>query len=324
MEELLKLSALKNITSAFDQFTTVEDADIDPYYKEVFPHHCECGGEFIISTNTTQLQCCNPFCHVKMAYSLSYFISKLGFKDFGEASSLRLIEDNLKELKYPTFLSAFLLPPQNIYYSLGDSVSTIFENIRNDLQTRSFNFIDVVSALGIPGIGSRSALFDVVKSPVTLLQYALQNNTDELCNICRIQAPSTLFYLRMHRIDIVTLFANVVPHVISTPSREVYVAITGKVSVNGVDYTRSGFIALCESIMDGDKPAYKVVETKAESKLQYVIADSPSSSEKYKLGKKLNIITTADDFYNALLSAVSKTSTPEEASVDKEKEEVIE
>lgn len=324
MEELLKLSSLKNITSAFDQFTTVEDADIDPYYKGIFPHHCKCGGEFIISNNTTQLQCCNPFCYIKMAYSLAYFISKIGFKDFGEASALKLIEDNLKFLKYPTFLSAFLLPPQNIYYSLGDSTSAIFEGIREELQTKSFNFIDIVSALGIPGIGRRSVLFDVVKNPVTLLQYALQNKTDELCDICGIQASSTLFYLRMHRIDIVTLFANVAPHIISTPSREVYVAITGKVNVNGVDYTRSDFIALCEAIKDGDKPAYKVIETKAESKLQYVIADAPSNSEKFRLGKKLNILTTASDFYNALLSTVSRASEDAPASSDKNEKEVRE
>lgn len=304
----MTLEQLKKVTHAFDSFTTISTAHMDNYYKGVFPSHCMCGAEMIISENNTQLQCCNPACYLKMAYRLAYFINKLGYKGFGEASALTLVQRTYKIFRYPTFLSAFLLEHSDVYMSLGDASSNIFEEIREDLHERQIYFVDAISALGIPNIGSRSTLFDVVKSPVLFLKYLIQDKTDELCDVCGIYADSTRYYLAMSKLDAVTLFKDVMPNILDTPKSEIFVAITGKVSVNGTDYTRSQFIELCEHINDGSGSCYKIIETKAESKLQYVIADVHSASEKYRLGQRLNCLITAQEFYDLLENAAQAKS----------------
>ena len=101
--------------------------------------------------------------------------------------------------------------------------------------------------------------------------------------------------------DIILLLSDIIPNVVNTPKGEVFVAITGKVNVRGISYTRKEFIDLCEEFKDDmGNPIFKIVETKAADKLQYVIADVPSSSEKYKLGMRLNKLITANDFYTEL------------------------
>ena len=98
---------------------------------------------------------------------------------------------------------------------------------------------------------------------------------------------------------------NVMPHIQSTPKRELYVAITGRVFVDGQGLSRSEFIWKCESLTDASgSPAFKICETKAASKLDYVIADTRSDSAKYRLGQQLGNLITAQDFYDMLKNSV--------------------
>ena len=303
MKQVKTLKELQEITTAYDSFATIEDCDIDDYYKSVFPHSCECGGEMIMTEpGHTQLQCCNPGCYVKMGHRLSHFVSSLGYKGFGEASGLTLMRACHDKLKFNSFLAAFLLSDADLVLCLSEYYTNLFLDIKNDLYNKEFQFVNAISALGIQGIGQRSIFFDVVKSPVVLLDYVIRRKTDELCDICGIQASITRFQLKASSVDIVTLMHDVMPNILDTPKGEVFVAITGKVMVDGKSYTRPEFIALCERIRD-DKGAqlYKIVETKAESKLQYVIADEPSNSSKYLLGARLKKLITADEFYKILL-----------------------
>ena len=106
---------------------------------------------------------------------------------------------------------------------------------------------------------------------------------------------------------------DVMPNILDTPKGEVFVAITGRVSVRGQSYSRYEFVSLCESITDNNGvQLYKIVETKAEFKLQYVIADTPSNSDKYQLGLRLNKLITADDFYTELLKQAGRLENREE------------
>lgn len=303
MAQIMTLEELKNVTSAYNSFATIQDCELPDYYKEVFPHRCECGAEMIMTEpGHTQLQCCNPTCWVKMGHRLAYFISSLGYKGFGEQSGLSLLRATHDKLKFRSFLATFLLTDTELSSGLSEYYVGLFNDIKDDIQHRAFYFSDAISALGIPNIGSKSSFFDVVKSPVILLDYVLHKKTDMLCDMAGIQAPITRFQLSSFRVDIVTLMKDVMPNILDTPKGEVFVAITGKVSVRGQAYSRNEFIALCESISDGSGvQPYKLVETKAESKLQYVIADTPSNTDKYQLGLRLNKLISADNFYNELL-----------------------
>lgn len=303
MQAVYTLEELKNLSPVFNSFATIRDCDIPEYYKGIFPHKCKCGAEMVMTEPAhTQLQCCNPACWVKMAHRLAYFISYLGYEQFGVQSSLSLFEAMHDRMKYSTFLSAFLLSPADMSIGLTNNATNILLDIRDDLQHKSFQFVDAISALGIPNVGPRSTLFSVIKSPVVLLDYSLKNNTDALCDAAGIQAPMTRFWIANSKLDFVTLMKDVMPNIMDTPKTEVCVAITGRVSVGGKSYTRHEFIGLCESIKDQNgAQCYKLVETKDQSRLEFVIADEPSTSSKYSLGRKLGILITAADFYAELI-----------------------
>lgn len=307
MPAIMTLEQLNQITTAFSEFVTVQNSGLPDYYKGIFPTKCKCGGEIIMTAPTpeksgfTQLQCCNPDCWIKMAHRFAYFAKALGYKGFGEGTAINLFSAMHDKFEYPTFLQIFEFPTSEIATYCGDAYASAFDAMRQDLKTGGFQFKDAVAALGIPDLGKGSRIFDVVKSPVVLLDYILKKRTDELCEIAGVYAPSARYFLNIYRLDVVTLMTQVMPHILSTPKREVNVAITGSVSVDGQGLTRQEFIWKCESLTDSSgQQIFKLLETKAVSKLDYVIADSPSSSSKYRLGESLGILITAQEFYNKL------------------------
>lgn len=307
--QITTLKQLQAVTDAFNMFTTIADSNLPDYYKDIFPHKCECGSEVIMTYDEekqqayTQLQCCNPDCWVKMAHKFAYFTKSLGFKGMGVAGAKALYRELHTEFEYPTFLYIFKLPLVEIQRINGDAYAALFRDVAEQLHEDAWQFKDAIAALGIPDIGKNCAIFDVVKDPITFLNFVLKKRLPELCNMSGIYAEKTLYYLDMARIDIVTLMTEIMPHIISTPKSEVYVAITGSVVVDGKPLTRYNFINLCESLTDANgRQAYKLVETKAESKLDYVIADAPSGSAKYALGKRINKLITAQEFYDQLKS----------------------
>lgn len=311
MPAILTLKQVNELTTAFSEFDTVEESALPDYYKTIFPKKCKCGGEIILTRKMpdqqgfTQLQCCNPDCWIKMAHRFAYFAKSLGFKGFGETSAVSLYSALHTKFEYPTFLSIFEMAISDIMSINGEAYAMDFEAMKNSLQNDGFQFKDAIVALGIPDLGKGSRIFDIVKSPVVLLDYVIKKKTDELCEAAGIYAPKSRYFLDIYRIDIVTLMRYVMPHILSTPQHEVNVAITGHVTVDGVPLTRVEFIWKCESLTDETgAQMYKLVETKSEAKLDYVIADTPSASSKYRLGQKLGILVTAQQFYDNLKSAL--------------------
>ncbi len=302
MQVIKTLEDLKHVTHAYDDFETIEGSSIPQYYKDIFPKTCTCGAEMILTEpKHTQLQCCNPACWVKMAHRLNYFISYHGFKGFGEQACYSIFVNCHNELQYASFLGAFLLSRDALNRALTPYQLELFLEIKETLSTHTYHFCDAIASLGIPNIGSRSVLFDYVKGPSVLMNYVLDNKTEELCDMIGINAVSTRYYLKAAAADIVLLMSDVMPGITATPKGEIFVAITGKVSVGGVAYTRAEFIALCESFRDAEgTQLYKLIETKAQDKLQYVIADAPSDSDKYRIGLRLNKLITAEEFYKML------------------------
>ena len=311
MNEVLTLANLKTATTAFDGFVTVQDSSLPDYYKGIFPKVCDCGGEIILTEDDsetygfTQLQCCNPDCYVKMAYRFSYFAKSLGFNGFGEATSKNLYRELQAKLQYPTFLSIFLLDDALIRHVNGDAYANSFAEMKHKLFSNAYQFKDVVSALGIPGVGKSCKIFNIIKEPIYLVDAVLNNRLDELCDVVGIKAERTRFYLSLSLADILILFKEITPKVLATPKKEIFVAITGNVTLDNESLTRSEFMWKCEALRDssGDQ-AFKLVETKAASKLNYVIADAPSNSSKYRLGVQLGNLITAQNFYDMLKNEI--------------------
>lgn len=305
MGEILTLEELKGETSAYLDFTTIDDALMPQYYRDMLPHKCQCGADVIVSGDLTQPQCCNPCCWIKQAHRFAYFCQALGYKDVGSATALSLFSETKNLFDADTFLAAFRIEDAMVIRACGSAFCDTRNYIRDDLQHRALMFPDAINALGIPNIGLRSKLFQVVKKPEVFVGALLQGKTDEMCQAAGISAPQTLFALKQSIVDVCYLVRHIAPHIIAEPANEVNVMITGSVSVNGKPYTREEFVNLCESIRDANgNRVYKIKQTKARSVVEYAIADAPSSSSKYKLGKELNILITANEFYSLLKQRV--------------------
>lgn len=311
----MEFKRLQSITDAFDCFTTIEDSDMPDYYKAFVPHKCKCGSDIIMTRTDseyggyTQVQCCNPFCWVKNAHRFSYFASSLGFKGLGPKSSMTLFsvfKDNPNAL---SFFNVFRFSDEDVSNALGPAYGAKFAELRKYLQETPLQFKDIFCAMGIPEVGQNSNLFSIVKSPGILISAAQKKELDRLLGIVSINSPRARFFIgKVGLIDLLEFMNILKPNIVSTPSKEVYVAITGNVTCNGTDFRRDQFIKYCEQICDDDgQPYYKLVETKAASKLEYVISDYPSESSKYELGKKLGILISSTDFYNLLKEGVKKS-----------------
>lgn len=317
MPPILTLKDLQELTPAYKGFTNIVDSDLPDYYKSIFPHKCKCGAEIIMTaggeysdSKYTQLQCCNPDCWLKMAHRFSYFCSSLGYKGFGPNTSMAIYERIYRTFPYPSFLCIFDASDSDILSATGDAYLDSFYQLKYDLLHKQFQFKDAIAALGIPNVGKNCKIFDAIKAPMELAQIVLQRKTADVCYMVGIHASSTIWFLDNARLDIALLVTTYMPHILTTPNKEIYVAITGSVTVDDEPLTRQEFIHKCESLKDSKGvTAFKLVETKAAGKLDFVIADSPSNSSKYTLGQKLGNLITAQGFYNWLKESIGGESS---------------
>lgn len=296
----MTLERLKELNPFFKDFITVKDSALPDTLRPYVPELCECGSEVILTTpespygGFTQVQCCNPECWVKMAHRLEYFLKHMGYKGIGVKTLYPLYKEYSESFETKTFLALLEFSVEELSLFGNRASADKLKLVQSELATKSFDFKDVVVALGIPEVGKSSPLFSVVHSKDELLTAIQPNQLSTLYKVAGITAPNSKYQFAMSLLDIAYAFLVTVPNIRSTPTKEIFVAITGTVEVDGTSYTRQEFINLC-----ADK-GYRLSETKAASKLQYVVADAPSSSSKYELGKKLGILITATEFYRKL------------------------
>lgn len=298
----VKLEELPEAKTFFSEYKTIKDSALPDYYKELFPHTCDCGSEVIIKDNVfTDMRCCNPNCYLKYAHQLNYFTSAMGFKDIGEETCKTLIKDAYDLLEFQTFVSVFILPEEVIRSVLTPADADNFLSIILTLRKSSYPINTLISSLGIPDIGPRSKLFNLQLTKENLCDAISNNKLLELVEIAGISNPDIAYNLLQARLTILLLLRVVVGGVVATPHKELFVAITKRVAIDGVPLSRQAFIEKCESLKDEDgTPYYSIVQTKARDKLQYVIADEEDETPKYLLGKELGILVTASDFYHLL------------------------
>lgn len=321
--ELKTLKELKTFTNAFDGFETVQNSTIPDYYKSIFPSHCECGAEMILDANNyTKLQCCNPNCKIKYAYKLSSFISYFGFKGIGDETCKTIMYNLYDRLPIPSFLAVFMLPDEEVHNVIGDAKFEIYLDIKSELKKSTVWLRDAMASLSISGIGANSKLLSTIKDYKIILNFLLKDKTSDLLHICGINNKLSHYGLKAAKLDVFILFSKILGGIKIEPKGEIFIAITGSVSVKGKPLTRAEFVELCSAFKDDTgQPLFKLTETKATSKLEYVIADAPSSSSKYSIGLEKNILITADEFYNILekeATAVREKEEPEDAKTTDE------
>ena len=87
-----------------------------------------------------------------------------------------------------------MLTDTQLSRALGDAKLSIFHGIKEDLATNTFMFGDAIASLGMPNVGSRSVIFDYVKSPITFLDYMLKGKVEDLCGTARFMESVGLIW----------------------------------------------------------------------------------------------------------------------------------
>lgn len=308
MYHIKTLSALQNITTAYNDFISMKNLKEEFLSNELqkeLPDFCKCGSEFIMTSSFTEPQCTDPYCPYKMAYTLSYFIKQMGFKNFGDETCKILVLATYETFEYPSFLCAFSVDENTLFSILGQADANNFLDIKETLLHTPYRFSKTFPALGIPGFGVNCKLMSVLKSPNDLVHLLATGEINNFLDKIGMYAPAHKFYLDAYAINISLLYSKYAPLVIMPGKREMYIAVTGNVTLNDTPMTRTEFLHICASLTNSEgEPMYDLKESKSKTKLSYVIADQPSASEKYAIGKELNCIVTANEFFNILKDGI--------------------
>lgn len=304
MSAIKTLADLQKFSTAFINYDTIENMKIRKIpneYSKILPNHCKCGAEMIITNDLTEAQCCDPYCRIKMGYNLAYFISSLGYKGFGPTLCLRLMDEIYSDEMYPSFLVAFDAPMSVLYSALGEHNAELFLSIKNQILQKPISFRDSIAALGIPNIGDRARIFDILNKPSEILALMVHGKLNDFMEDIGMSAPIYKYGFAVFEPSIAYLYKNIVHNILAESDETVHIAITGEVCIDGVYYTRKRFLDYCNSFVDENgTPFYRFNETLDSKKLDWVIADSPSNSRKYAKGIELGILITSDDFIEKL------------------------
>ena len=301
-------------------YMTVEEAEATPYispytgmpdgtmvvpqdYVGIIPRKCDCGADFVISSNRTMVKCSSPTCYIKVAWCATKLYRALGIKGFGietfkEIARTRGCTSLIEILQNPPAGSGILL--------------------REGLETPR-TWATCIAMLGLPKLketaqkvfGGCNGLEDFCTKateeggvypylqkrlggsvmPVQVLQVIKDNAhvLQEVENIFKIKPESAI---------------------------KLKVAITGDITKclddNGCALTQEGFLEYANKKLE--QHSIQLIASKAFSQIIAVVADSPSNSEKYLAGKRRGILITSDklvDFVIALHEASLKPNTEE-------------
>lgn len=306
MSNIKTFKDLSSFTNAFFNYDTIANMKIKKIPKEyhnILSDTCLCGAEMIITNDLTDAQCCDPYCKIKMGYNLAYFINYLGYKGFGSTLCSRIYDEIYTDDMYPSFLVAFQTPESTLYSVLGDSNTKLFLSIRDDIKEKGITFRDSIASLGIPNIGDKSKIFDYMTSPADIIGLILHEKINDFLDDIGLSSLMYKYAFAAFAPSIAYLYSNIVHNVLIESENIIYIAITGEVFVDGVYYTRKRFLELCTSFTDAEGvPFYNFKETLDSRKLQWVIADRPSNSAKYKKGETLGCIISANEFISKIKS----------------------
>jgi hypothetical protein len=305
-EELRELDK-KSKANYYEDWSTIPDAMssgiVPQEYMGVFPVKCECGSEIIISNNRKHFTCCNPRCYVKMGYHMSEILSKLGVKNVGDETCKTISRNLYKTLKTHSPVE-MLLQDYSVYEALVGPAKAmeIFRPIIN-LRGKSITFSTMIEYICIPGFGTDMALFKNFKELgnfVASVQH--YGGVKELLEVCGINDTHRVFNLWICLTDILIMDAYLVSNIIHEGDIKYNICVTGSVMPNGEHLSnKERFIEMCNSFSDevGNK-IFDVRMTQAMETCDFVIADTVSSSAKYKAGLRRGVLMSSTDFLNYL------------------------
>lgn len=309
--------------SYLSEYVTVQEAKesglipaayVDPEKPEggIFPNYCLCGSENAISRNLKHGRCCDPRCKIKVGLQLSKIFTDFGIKGVGDSICTLIVYRMWDRMKYKSPMEIIALPWED--YPLDIQCSVAGQNFRQgceDIKQTEMTFAEMVSHLGIEGIGSISKkLFSGINSIEDLIsEIERQGGVKDFCTLRGVFDKNVITNLYMSLQDILLAQDFFGLTLRKTGHVEIEIAITGRVYINGTHLTKDNFVKLCNRVStlnDGTQLFEIIQKSSAVQSISYVIADTPSNSAKYRAGQSRGILKTGQEFLNYLQEEVLK------------------
>lgn len=304
--------------NAFNDFISVAQAKesglIPESYTNIFPDKCVCGSDMIISKNRKCIKCCDPRCYIKIGKMLSQLFANFGAKNISDGTTIPLIQE-LKNVKgTETHLEALKLDGSWVPLTLIGAKEDIYYDALDMVFKEKRTFADIVSKLAIPALDTTARkIFEFYENVKELEE---QSNLLDALSPCGIYDPKVAYYLETYMEDIKLAEEIFSKHILTNIGGVIDIVITGAVAPDGVTMSRNEFVSYLNELATLDDGC-QLLEFRNCTALQtcnYVIADVPSSSRKYKAGQERGVLISSTDFVNSVKDLVGKYC--EEVKVD--------
>lgn len=301
---------------AYSNFITVQEAKefgLIPriYYEDcgddagTFPNHCICGSENILTRDLQQPQCCNPRCHVKMGYGLSELFTRFSIKGIGNALCLRMVNGCYSKLQYKSYIELISMSQSDYPYSIQGTVAADnFYLACYKIRQETLTFPAMIAKLGLPELNTSSIiLFDRINCFKDLLaEINRLGGVKQFCNNRGVYDMSKIYWLHNSLIDIALAEIVFCRTLRRAGLHRIDICITGRVLIDGVHYTKDEFVKYCNSLgkLEDGTQLFELRQTTALETVNYIVADTPSTSRKYMAGKRRGVLITSKDLINKL------------------------
>lgn len=282
----------------------------------IIPETCKCGSENIITTNLKRMRCCDPNCVIKMGKAMSHMFTNFNIQGLGDETCIKIVKHCIRR-------NLFTLPSHvevlgiEIDQEMSSFLGAKSENLaigRNVILNSSLTFGEMIKKMSLPmfnnssedifkGINGIGHFLELIDTPTGLIGFM---NSRGVKDIAKIDTLRRNLGAILHLESIMKKDLRMTSNVTRT------ISITGSVSVDGIRYTREGFVGLCnsEANINGIQ-LFNVKENTAITTNRYIIADNPCSHNKYLVGKRreaiegVKIIITAQEFVDIIRKEVS-------------------
>lgn len=262
-----------------------------PWHAYV-PEVCEyCDAPLYINDVATVLKCTNPHCARKLGNQADALLKDLGYKGYG-----------------PTTLTETCIAFQ--IHSIVDFITNApIYGIVDALNARELSFPALVEMLHIPNLGTKAyKLFDGYTTFESFYEDLASSDNPVAFVAKRVGGWDTANSVLKILADYAGVLLEITDLVeVTAPVQNVIqIAITGHiqaVTINGGSPTKDEYVQYLNSI--ARQGGYEFRLSSALKSVKFIVADYPSNSRKYTIGKERKVLVSSA----YLLQAIQKMCT---------------
>lgn len=275
----------------FMTVTEAKDEGIIPEaFHEYFNERCGyCGGEMIINDSCSVMKCGNPRCLRRISSQASDMLHDLGYKGYG----VETLTNYCQMVDIESISDFIKRPPLPL-------------NLIEDINQQKLTYPQLVELLHIPNLGSKAyKLFQGCDSVADFLKLWSEASNPSEFIITRsggpVLAQEATEILQDYLDDLADVTRMIT--VVTQAKKTILLALTGRMSFNG-GCTKDEFIRYLNTVAMPAGVEFR--RSDALQSVQFIVADTASSSRKYRIGQQRGNLITSTELYNTVYHLADK------------------